>query len=190
MEFLRCLKNWKGVRGNHDEWLKKWLFKREEPEIWLSQGGFATVESYRKQQRIEFPDHAHFFKDMPMYLYVDDMVFVHGGFDPAYRPELQSNSVLMWDRSLIQRAHNAWLASKALNTDTPPIGSASKIFLGYTPTTIFHLTEPTHFGNVVAMDTGGGWEGKLSVMDIDTGEFWQSDNVQSLYPDARGRKYR
>ena len=32
------------------------------------------------------------------------------------------------------------------------------------------------------MDTGAGWNGKLTIMDVDTEEYWQSDLVESLYP--------
>jgi len=34
------------------------------------------------------------------------------------------------------------------------------------------------------MDTGAGWSGKLTIMDIDTNEFWQSDVVKDLYPEG------
>jgi serine/threonine protein phosphatase 1 len=37
------------------------------------------------------------------------------------------------------------------------------------------------------LDQGGGFEGKLSLMDIDTHEFWQSDKVVNLYPGFHGR---
>ena len=33
------------------------------------------------------------------------------------------------------------------------------------------------------MDTGAGWHGLLSAMDIDTKEIWQSDIVKRIYPD-------
>ena len=32
------------------------------------------------------------------------------------------------------------------------------------------------------MDTGAGYEGKLSIMNVDTEDFWQSDKVSDLYP--------
>jgi serine/threonine protein phosphatase 1 len=38
------------------------------------------------------------------------------------------------------------------------------------------------------MDTGAGWAGKLTIMDVQTKEYWQSDPVQSLYPDAVPRR--
>jgi len=37
------------------------------------------------------------------------------------------------------------------------------------------------------MDTGAGWEGVLSMMNIDTKELFQSDLVADLYPGVRGR---
>ena len=41
--------------------------------------------------------------------------------------------------------------------------------------------------NVWNLDTGGGYEGRLTIMDINTKEFWQSDNMKTLYPNERGR---
>ncbi len=31
------------------------------------------------------------------------------------------------------------------------------------------------------LDTGAGWEGKLTVMNVDTKEYYQSDPVEDLY---------
>ena len=41
--------------------------------------------------------------------------------------------------------------------------------------------------NVWNLDTGGGYEGKLTVMDVETKELWQSDFVNTLYSNERGR---
>ena len=37
------------------------------------------------------------------------------------------------------------------------------------------------------MDTGGGFNGKVTAMDIDTKEYFQSDFVKELYPIETGR---
>jgi serine/threonine protein phosphatase 1 len=37
------------------------------------------------------------------------------------------------------------------------------------------------------MDTGAGWTGCLSMMNIDNGEIYTSDNVTDLYPNETGR---
>jgi len=49
------------------------------------------------------------------------------------------------------------------------------------------IVVPMNRQNVWNMDTGGGWGGKLSIMDIDTKQFWQSDFVHKLYPEEIGR---
>jgi serine/threonine protein phosphatase 1 len=51
-----------------------------------------------------------------------------------------------------------------------------------------HTDRPLKYGNVWFMDTGGGWEGKLSMMNVDTEEIFQSDLVLDLYPEERGRR--
>jgi len=35
-------------------------------------------------------------------------------------------------------------------------------------------TKPLKIGNLYCLDTGSGWDGRLTVMDIDSEEFWQS----------------
>jgi len=40
---------------------------------------------------------------------------------------------------------------------------------------------PVKFGNVWIMDTGGGYEGVLSLMDVESKEIFQSDKVSELY---------
>jgi len=37
------------------------------------------------------------------------------------------------------------------------------------------------------MDTGAGWSGVLSMMNIDTKEIFTSDHVDTLYPGITGR---
>jgi serine/threonine protein phosphatase 1 len=37
------------------------------------------------------------------------------------------------------------------------------------------------------MDTGAGWSGVLSMMDIDTKRVFISEHVPSLYPGVKGR---
>src|SRR5262245_23292284 len=35
------------ILGNHDIWARQWMVTNEAEEIWLSQGGRATCESYK-----------------------------------------------------------------------------------------------------------------------------------------------
>ncbi len=49
------------------------------------------------------------------------------------------------------------------------------------------IVVPMNRCNVWNLDTGGGWSGKLTIMDIDSMEFWQSDFLPTLYPNETGR---
>jgi serine/threonine protein phosphatase 1 len=42
---------------------------------------------------------------------------------------------------------------------------------------MFGSEVPLCLNGIWMMDTGAGWGDKLTIMDVDTGEFWQSDNT-------------
>ena len=46
---------------------------------------------------------------------------------------------------------------------------------------------PVQKANIWNVDTGAAFKGPITVMDIDTKKFWQSDKVTDLYPDEIGR---
>lgn len=56
-----------------------------------------------------------------------------------------------------------------------------EIYIGHTPTTNWGSDHPMRAFNIVNMDTGAGGTGRLSIIDIDTGEYWQSDPISLLY---------
>jgi serine/threonine protein phosphatase 1 len=63
----------------------------------------------------------------------------------------------------------------------------SEIYIGHTPTIFYGETEPMNAENMWNIDTGAAFTGKLSIMDINTKQFWQSDIVMDLYPGEEGR---
>jgi len=128
-------------------------------------------------------DHRKFFVEAPYYVVLETNLFVHGGIDPSRSLASQArDDALLWDRSLFQNAYRA-----SVLYPEAQFGTWGRIFIGHTTLTSIHRIVPTTMCNVVAMDTGGGWEGKLSILDIDTMGFWQSDTVADLYPEVRGR---
>jgi len=62
-----------------------------------------------------------------------------------------------------------------------------EIYLGHTPTTNYGIDTPMHKCNVWNVDTGAAFSGRITVMDIDSKRYWQSDIVQTFYPDEKGR---
>lgn len=173
LDELLKIKNLIYVRGNHDQWLKDWLHKGKKPNIWTSQGGLNTIKSYSSNPSLK-QKHLMFLKKTPFY-YVDkkNRVFVHGGVSQdGIEIDKCDKQFLSWDRNLWHNKHN-------LN-----LPEWNEIYVGHT--SIWKYShKPLNYENVWFMDTGGGWEGKLSIMDIDTKEVWQSDIVKDLYNKGR-----
>ena len=48
-------------------------------------------------------------------------------------------------------------------------------------------TTPMFADKVINIDTGAAFNGKLTIMNAETLEYWQSDTVQELYPNEKGR---
>lgn len=202
IDILLVLSNVTFVRGNHDQWFIDFLNKGLRwdraagwPDIWTSQGGAETLRSYgyltvdgAYLETGNVPNaHQEFFQNSLQYYEWDNRLFVHGGVvNQSARLGLQPSKDSMfestWDREMITKSRRATMVGKPLFY--PPY---DEIYVGHTTITPWGHKTPMKFGNVIAMDTGGGWEGKLSLMDVESGEVWQSDQVMTLYPNARGR---
>jgi serine/threonine protein phosphatase 1 len=62
-----------------------------------------------------------------------------------------------------------------------------EIFIGHTPVTKIGEDVPTRRATVWNIDTGAGFAGRLSIIDADSKEYWQSDPLPDLYPGEKGR---
>ena len=63
----------------------------------------------------------------------------------------------------------------------------NEIFIGHTPTTRMGITIPMNAANVWNIDTGAAYKGPVTVMNVETKEFWQSDDAYTFYPNENGR---
>ena len=174
-EELFKIKNLKYIRSNHDQWLKDWLVKGFQPDVWTMQGGRNTQLSYLKHPELK-DKHMDFLKKSKFY-FLDEQnrLFVHAGIDPELSLENQDPMYMMWDRTF-------WEERGKYKKIKP----YKEIYVGHT--SIYrHSKEPVMYENIIFMDTGAGWEGVLSLMDIDSKKFYQSDIVSELYPEVKGR---
>ena len=90
----------------------------------------------------------------------------------------------MWEAALLAEH----IAPEILKKEPPQRFTHYKeIFIGHTPTTNYKQDTPMKAYKVYNVDTGAAFKGKLTMMDIATKEFWQSDALPSLYPDEKGR---
>jgi serine/threonine protein phosphatase 1 len=185
VEELLKITNRIDIQGNHDHWTLDWMENGFMPEHHRGQGGQATMTSYKDHNYYSIGAHRNFFK-MQIKYYKDwkDRVFVHGGFNKDY-PLSAGNDVhnYSWNRKLWDQALSAESGKQKLRF----IEDISEVFIGHTSLTRWEIDFPKKAAQVYNLDTGAGFDGKLSIMNIDTYEVFQSDNVQKLYPDQKGR---
>jgi serine/threonine protein phosphatase 1 len=186
------------IRGNHDDWFDEFCLTGHHPANWIH-GGMATARSYWNhfsgKSRIAMDDdqlarelspehipktHRAFFGQLPLY-HIDRQgrCFVHGGFNRFFPFTGQPSSTYFWDRDLWTAAVE-WQRDECVHPQQTPfqIKSAFKeIYIGHSPTTYWDSTIPMHCANITNIDTGAGQGGKLTIMDLDNKEYWQSDPV-------------
>lgn len=166
------------LRGNHDQWLQEYLTTGIVDPNWVRNGGQSTLDSYRNQ----FVDkHEKFFKYLHNY-YVDEenRAYVHAGYLNIKGLGHDAEDVYYWDRSLFNNTFTMLRKPQRLNAH-------KEVYIGHTATTFNNTDKPIIKHNLFNIDTGAGWYGKLTIMDVDTKEYWQSDNSQDLYPGVRPR---
>ncbi|PKF75154.1 metallophosphoesterase [Chryseobacterium sp. PMSZPI] len=180
------------IKGNHDAWTEDWLDTGNGPDVWLLNGGKSTVESYNNYSHEDKRIHFEFIQQMKNY-HIDEQnrLFIHAGYSSMHGPEKEVyDSNYRWDRTLWETAV-AMDKKLEKNSELYPkrLLLYNEIFIGHTPTLYIGLKTPAHKANIWNMDTGAAFTGALSIMDIDTQEFWQSDPLPSLYPNEKGRNH-
>lgn len=172
-----------------------------------SKGAFqAYIHKY------DIPDHHRDFLNKGQYFLEifknnKKYLFVHGGYnrhfpitDPVHN---NGKSILIWDRDFISSARSF---SEAVTQKFKLNGDYDNVFIGHTATPNWNykksylqkhnlpldlvgkpMLTPLFAGPVVDLDTGGGFEGYITVMDVETKQYWQSDKLSELYPNFKGR---
>ena len=178
------------IRGNHDDLLTDWLSESKDNQMWYQHGGESTVLAYRSVDAATKKRHVAFLKSLANY-YLDEQnrLFIHAGFT-------NMNGVLhehfpklfYWERSLWEMAVGL---DKSLSRDSflypRRLKIYKEIYIGHTPVTQIGKTVPVQMASVWNIDTGAAFKGPLTVLDIDTKEYWQSEPLPDLYPDEKGR---
>ena len=178
------------IRGNHDELLLNWLNESKDNLQWYNHGGEATVMAYAKVSDAKKKEHIDFLKSLQPY-FLDDKnrLFIHAGFTNMngvtyeYYPRFFS-----WDRTLWETALSLdENLKKSSNYYPRRLTLYKEIYIGHTPTTRIGETIPVKKACVWNVDTGAAFKGKLTIMDINSKEFWQSEPLNELYFDEKGR---
>jgi serine/threonine protein phosphatase 1 len=188
IDLLLKIKHLLYLLGNHDQWALAYysdqLTQEAELKSWLRQGGAATVASYGEGNLMP-PEHLELLQQAKLYLVTDDnLLFVHAGFDTSMPLAETDAFTLIWSRDFIEHHYRSHQKGKPLHINT-----YKEVYIGHTPTILLNKkqTTPLRMDNLILLDTGAGYTGRLSIMDVDSQQVWQSDPVMTLYPHEEGR---
>lgn len=178
------------LRGNHDELCYDWLVNSKDNPTWFMHGGESTAKSYENADKTTRLAHIKFYESLKNhYLDEDQRLFLHAGFTNLKGIEHEYfTKTFYWDRTL-------WELAMSLNPNLDEndmhypkrLTNYKEIYIGHTPVTRMGKTTPQNGANVWNIDTGAAFKGPLTIMDVDTKTYWQSDPVYTLYPDESGR---
>jgi serine/threonine protein phosphatase 1 len=181
------------IRGNHDQLLLNWLENDKDTinmSEWYKNGGESTVLSYRKASSETKSKHIAFLKSLHNY-YLDqnNRLFIHAGFTNMngvryeYFPKL-----FYWDRTLWETALSLDVTIDIKSAFYPKrLTLYKEIYIGHTPLTRIGSTIPVNKACVWNIDTGAAFAGVLTIMNVDTKEYWQSEPLPYYYPNEKGR---
>ena len=204
LRFFRQLKNFHPVIGNHDIWLQNYLAYGASYSTWLEQGGNHTVSSFKKAglTREGLFDYAEYLATWPYVILESSFCLMHAG--PSIYTTLDSLILLskmkrnlyertasevsdykkipeisaVWTRDYYYSALDCIHGMKPL---MQPFEPKIRFFVGHTPV-LGGIPFIDNKYNLVNVDTKTGYGGRLTILDMDSLEYWQSRSAEELYP--------
>ena len=199
LRLLMGLTDFRPVLGNHDAWLEAYLHTRRPDPAWYSwDGGKDTVRKLGAMEEDELIRLRTWLSSFPIVRVEKDLIVVHGGIPSGYTEQdlidisrgsrtspllLSSDAdrlgMLLWDRDYLFSAMNdvgIYRSDRVPGSHVDPLDTSRRIFIGHTqirPECVPFVSAGYH---LVALDTGAGsGRGPITIMDIDTGEYWQAE---------------
>jgi serine/threonine protein phosphatase 1 len=149
------------ILGNHDVMMLKARENKSAFRKWMEFGGITTLDSYEASGLINIvPDeHFIFLKSCLSFFETDTHFFVHANYDPLLPLDQQDAGTLRW------LSLQDYVAG--------PHVSGKIAVVGHTP-----QPEVLNLGHLICLDTGCGFGGKLTAMEMKSGEVWQAGTMQ------------
>lgn len=178
------------IKGNHDELILKWLTKQHHNPQWLIHGGQTTVDAYSNIEKGVIDVHIHFLENLENYhIDSENRLYVHAGFTNERGVKEEAfPKMFYWDRTLWEMV---LAMDKNLKKESElyprRLLNYKEIYIGHTCLTRIGKSIPHNAANVWNIDTGAAYDKPLTIFDVDTKQYWQSDPANELYPLEKGR---
>ena len=154
------------LRGNHEAFMLDYL-NQIDLDLWYTNGGLATLNSYRRDGHNIPEAHIDFVRETELFFDTEAFFFVHAGLKPtlgiAHNLERYGEEVFLWERS---------------HLDAPLLAWEKPVVCGHTP-----RPEPVNQDRLIAIDTGCvyNWHpnlGRLTAVRLPEREFISVPNAE------------
>ncbi len=109
--FVQCLK------GNHEQMMLDAVdgVDDEAMDLWLSNGGIATLESFTVNGKLVMEDkYLHFLESLESYFEVEEYILVHAGLNFKVPLPLSEEISMLWIRDWYQNLDRSWLGDRII----------------------------------------------------------------------------
>ncbi len=155
---LRDTTNFIALRGNHEIAMLAALQSRQGLDDWLGIGGDATLRSYNTSSVNDIPrHHVEFIESLLPWHEAERHFFVHANAEPDRDLDEQDDYTLYWQHLYLAPARHK---------------TGRTMICGHTSQ---RSGMPRNWGTAVIVDTGAGYGGWLTCLDVRTGHYWQAD---------------
>ena len=166
------------LRGNHEQMLMDTFQRKMDKLTWLFNCGPATISGLSKlksEDETFIKCFLSFLENLPLYhsLTIDgrEFIFVHAGIEAGVPLDEQSEEFLLWARETFFDVYDG---DAVIISGHSPVQAFERFGVANNPRPV-KLPDK----NILLMDTGSfiRGSGKISAVDILTGEYWQSDSI-------------
>jgi len=158
-----------GVKGNHEEMCLQSGESLEIMELWLANGGLATLRSFAVEDAGEIPwRYRNLLRSLPNYIKLDDFVIVHAALNFDCSDPFADTEAMLWMRTC--------------SVDPARIGGR-RLVSGHTPVKREQL-EASLATDRILLDngcvlTGRAGMGSLTALELNSMQVWYQDNIDS-----------
>jgi serine/threonine protein phosphatase 1 len=141
------------LKGNHEEMLLDWVIDGKNYDLYLYNGGAATIASYSEDGEFKLPpEHLAFFTSLLLYYETEHYIFVHAGIRGGIPLEEQDPHDLVWIR-------DEFILS--------PHDYGKTVVFGHTPLQRVFIAP-----NKIGIDTGAVYGGNLTCLELPAQRFY------------------
>jgi len=147
------------LRGNHEEMMLGARDGGDNLRFWTKCGGSMALQSYGRANDVSLipREHFDFVGGLPLVYETDNHFFIHANYAPNWRLDEHDKKTALW----------------LPLTESPGRHFSRKTaILGHTPQMHGKILDG---GHVKCIDTGCGYGGLLTALDVASGRIWQVD---------------